>query len=1211
MQADGVKLAGDRLSDADSRITGEKGGEHELSAAGSVVREACPDGQQLGSSNRQAPSEYNIEEELATQRAIVEAQRWDIAGLKEQLTAATEKQQAAEARLALLEREHAALQKCHRAAAASGRLWRMLLQRLRGGTFANVWVLSTGAAGIKPKLFLHLAVISESGLFDEDYYRRQCRPGEIPENMPAIEHYVRFGDEQGRDPHPLFEVAFYRRQLADDQRHENALVHYLTAGKSLQPNPLFLPNYYAAQYPELAGTGINPLVHYVEIGVGDEANPHPLFDAKYYRAELAKQGVSQPGNPLIHYFAEPIAEVSPHPLFDAPFYLGRHPEVSGSGYPPLVHYLLEGEHLGWDPHKWFWLRYYRERYSEAAAPGVSALLHYVTQGATRDYSPVPIFDPAFYRLKNSDTGSGVAAFLHFLEVGCSEARQVHPIIDLGHVLPQLHRRGLPTVDPLRILLSADHANEISPHLLFDPQYYIANVPAAGDYRGGPLLFYLAEGKQLDQGPHPLFDPRYYRSQLAAREIKTNDPLTHFLLVGNELGASPHPLFDTDYYLTKNPDLAKAGVSALEHYLTAGYLENHRDPHPLFSTSFYKRQAGIGAVDNALLHYLGSGGKVDPHPLFDTRYYLALLRHRLPAGTTPLVHYLTSREGAQISPFPLFDQQYVLKQMDASEDAGVRPILVDYLKQSAETAPSPHPLFDLAFFHETVGYLEPALLEYVMTLRNLSAGGYQLHQMHFQEANRHFCSISYLLAHPELLESFEVPMAHFARTSDWRRFVATVEAPMATPARGDVKEGDHPKFYHPLAYGNAALAVTVRDRLQSGLKYLGEADPELQRAANGGDGNLAALFEATQPYANVAGDDPMLVTKVAKSGRFAVYAVYTPDGKLASYHEAVLADLRKAGYCTVLVNSAVEGAERLAIQAKELADAVVVRSGEGRDFASWIVAIAHYLPVVRHAEHVVLINDSLVGPFDELPPILRALERDPADFKGLTDSFETAYHLQSSFLMLSDHALFSRAFLQFMLDFEAAPREAGALREPGGAFARRASARRAIVRLGELELSSRLIAAGISTNVHLPFDTAVRSWLGHVPTLMRWAHKMPQRLARPEAAEWLSAEIGARLATYVEEWLFERAIRLRAGERANPQHVLWDALLRSGRFPFVKKELLLANPLHVPTIVALIDQFPESKRMEFRDLLSKLVRRPNGMPPAYFRLSDALLDLNPA
>lgn len=81
-------------------------------------------------------------------------------------------------------------------------------------------------------------------------------------------HYLQRGARQGLDPHPLFDTAFYWRQLHGKHSDSNALVHYLTEGakSGLMPSPHFDGAYYYRRYPDVAEARINPLVHYVRAG---------------------------------------------------------------------------------------------------------------------------------------------------------------------------------------------------------------------------------------------------------------------------------------------------------------------------------------------------------------------------------------------------------------------------------------------------------------------------------------------------------------------------------------------------------------------------------------------------------------------------------------------------------------------------------------------------------------------------------------------------------------------------------------------------------------------------------------------------------------------------------------------------------------------------------------------------------------------------------
>src|SRR5262249_18857423 len=98
-------------------------------------------------------------------------------------------------------------------------------------------------------------------------------------------HYLRAGAAQGRDPHPLFDTAFYLAQNPDVAASgENPLGHYLRAGAAARrdPHPLSDTAFYLAQKPHVAALGVNPLVHFVAEGPTDAfdplSSPQPLPD---------------------------------------------------------------------------------------------------------------------------------------------------------------------------------------------------------------------------------------------------------------------------------------------------------------------------------------------------------------------------------------------------------------------------------------------------------------------------------------------------------------------------------------------------------------------------------------------------------------------------------------------------------------------------------------------------------------------------------------------------------------------------------------------------------------------------------------------------------------------------------------------------------------------------------------------------------------------
>jgi hypothetical protein len=96
------------------------------------------------------------------------------------------------------------------------------------------------------------------------------------------------------------------------------------------------------------------------------------------------------------------------------------------------------------------------------------------------------------------------------------------------------------------------------------------------------------------------------------------------------------LFDAAFYLERYPDVRKAGIDPLRHYLRHGAAEG-RKPHPLFEPDYYlARCPEARGSGNPLVYFLGEGAMCSPHPLFDCAAYVEANPQ---AAVQPLVHYL--------------------------------------------------------------------------------------------------------------------------------------------------------------------------------------------------------------------------------------------------------------------------------------------------------------------------------------------------------------------------------------------------------------------------------------------------------------------------------------------------------------------------------------------------------------------------------------------
>ena len=103
------------------------------------------------------------------------------------------------------------------------------------------------------------------------------------------------------------------------------------------------PEWYRRRYPDVAGTGLDPVLHYLHHGLTEGRDPNPFFEGAWYRAhypDAAENGV----HPLLFYLRTGAARGdNPHPRFDATWYAARHPEAADN---PLLFHLRIGRRRG-------------------------------------------------------------------------------------------------------------------------------------------------------------------------------------------------------------------------------------------------------------------------------------------------------------------------------------------------------------------------------------------------------------------------------------------------------------------------------------------------------------------------------------------------------------------------------------------------------------------------------------------------------------------------------------------------------------------------------------------------------------------------------------------------------------------------------------------------------------------------------------------------
>src|SRR5262249_24100510 len=135
-----------------------------------------------------------------------------------------------------------------------------------------------------------MSSISLLGLFDFEFYAATYRDVPAATEFLALEHYVKYGEAEGRKPNVVFAPSYYRTQtMARAAMEQSALQHYGESGErqGRKPSLGFDPRAYLQANPALATFVDRPLFHFLKLGLaaGLPVRPSP-----------AKQGCEHPAN---------------------------------------------------------------------------------------------------------------------------------------------------------------------------------------------------------------------------------------------------------------------------------------------------------------------------------------------------------------------------------------------------------------------------------------------------------------------------------------------------------------------------------------------------------------------------------------------------------------------------------------------------------------------------------------------------------------------------------------------------------------------------------------------------------------------------------------------------------------------------------------------------------------------------------------------------
>lgn len=161
---------------------------------------------------------------------------------------------------------------------------------------------------------------------------------------------------------------------------------------------------------------------------------------------------------------------------------------------------------------------------------------------------------------------------------------------------------------------------------------------------------------------------------------------------------------------------------------------------------------------------------------------------------------------------------------------------------------------------------------------------------------------------------------------------------------------------------------------------------------------------------------------AAAERIALLAHWSVDvGQSRSVVELV-SQLQRHGYWVVL-SSTCEAPGRLEFTTHPGVDlarlTVIRRPNIGYDFGSWAVAM-HHFPWLLRADKVLVLNDSLLGPFASISSIIASFESTTADVWGVVESDQFARHHQSFFRGFRYGALAESTMRSYWEDLQVIP-----------------------------------------------------------------------------------------------------------------------------------------------------------------------------------------------
>lgn len=266
-------------------------------------------------------------------------------------------------------------------------------------------------------------LVQQSGLFDPSWYLNRNHDVRSLGRDP-LDHFLRDGAREGRDPGPDFDTAHYVKQHSGIYDTGLSPFEYFlrfgphasggasesdtSAGDTaplaerVRASGLFDAAWYLAHNQDVRRSGRDPLDHFVADGAWERRDPGPDFNTAVY-VERAGSADFSKTSPFEHYLnAGEAGGRTGHTLtqdqqfrellrgsglFNESWYLAHNPDIQRSGIEPFDHVVRFGAAEGRDPGPGFQAAFYAEQNPGVFASGLSPLEHYLRVGRAAGAAP--------------------------------------------------------------------------------------------------------------------------------------------------------------------------------------------------------------------------------------------------------------------------------------------------------------------------------------------------------------------------------------------------------------------------------------------------------------------------------------------------------------------------------------------------------------------------------------------------------------------------------------------------------------------------------------------------------------------------------------------------------------------------------------------------------------------------------------------------------